>query len=350
MSKTVKIGFVGVGNMGQCAHLRNYASLEGCEVVALTEPRPQLAQRVAHKYGVPRIYANAEEMMAREELDGLVAPQPFQRHGELVAPLYRFGLPILTEKPLAHSVEIAERMLSELKAGGSWHMVAYHKRCDPATVYAKAEIERLKTSGELGKLRYIRVVMPSGDWIANGFYDLLTSDEPLPPPAWDAAPADMDAATFRQYGAFVNYYIHQVNLIRHLLGEDYRVTYAEPSGVMLALQSESGVAGTLEMTPYASTLDWGESALVAFERGYVKIELPAPLALNRPGRVEIFRDPGGGKTPETIVPQLPWDHAMRVQARNFVGAIRGDNKPACEAPEALQDLQIARDYIRLLNA
>ena len=336
--------------MGQCAHLRNYASLPGCEVVALTEPRPDLARRVAQKYAVPRVYNDVEAMLAAEELDGLVAPQPFGRHGQLVAPLYRFGLPILTEKPLAHSVEIGEQMLAELRAGGSWHMVGYHKRCDPATVYAKAEIDRLKSSGELGALRYIRVLMPSGDWIANGFYDLLTSDEPLPPGAWDAAPPDMDAETFRRYSDFVNFYIHQVNLIRHLLGEPYRVTYAEPSGVLMALQSAGGVAGTLEMTPYSSTLDWQESALVAFERGYVKLELPAPVAINRPGRVEIFRDPGGGKTPETLVPQFPWDHAMRGQAQNFVGAIRGDNKPACEAPEALQDLQIARDYIRLLKA
>jgi hypothetical protein len=42
-----------------------------------------------------------------------------------------------------------------------------------------------------------------------------------------------------------------------------------------------------------------------FEQGYVKLDLPAPLAMNRPGRVEIFKDPGNGKTPETMVPTLP---------------------------------------------
>ena len=81
--------------------------------------------------------------------------------------------------------------------------------------------------------------------------------------------------------------------MRHLLGEPYHVTYADPSGVLLAGQSESGVAGAIEMSPYRTTIDWQESALVCFEHGYVKLELPAPLACNRPGRVEIFRDPGG---------------------------------------------------------
>lgn len=39
----------------------------------------------------------------------------------------------------------------------------------------------------------------------------------------------MDEATFRAYTDFVNYYIHQVNLLRFFLGENYRVTYAEPT-------------------------------------------------------------------------------------------------------------------------
>jgi hypothetical protein len=101
------------------------------------------------------------------------------------------------------------------------------------------------------------------------------------------------------------------------------------------------------MSPYHTTLDWHESALVAFERGYVKLELPAPLTLNRAGRVEVRRDPGQGATPETIVPSLPAIHAMRQQAMNFVRAIKGQGRPPCEAAEALQDLEVAREYLRL---
>jgi len=145
----------------------------------------------------------------------------------------------------------------------------------------------------------------------------------------------------------VNYYIHQVNLLRHLLGEPYKVTYADPSGVVLVAQSDSGVAGTIEMSPYRTTVEWQESALVAFEKGYVKLELPAPLASNRPGRVEILRDPGDGKTPEVSSPQLPWVHAMRQQAINFVAAVKGERKPMCTVQEAMEDLKVARQYLKL---
>jgi len=337
-----RIGFVGVGNMGQAAHLRNYATLPECEVVAISELRPELGAAVARKWNVPNVYASAEEMLDKERLDGIVAAQPFTHHGQIITPLYRSGLPVLTEKPLAGSVEVGEKMLTALAAGGSWHMVGYHKRSDPATMAAKAEIDRLKSSGELGRLKYIRLLMPSGDWIANGFVDNVHTDEPGP-----SLPPDTPAGGDDAYVGFVNYYIHQINLMRHLLGEPYQVTYADPSGVLLAGRSESGIACVLEMTPYQTAWDWQESALTCFERGYVKLGLPAPLALNRPGRVEIFADAGDGRPPTTTVPQLPWVHAMRQQASNFVAAIKGEMPPMCDAQEALGDLKVARQYINL---
>jgi len=343
----IRIGFVGVGNMGQAAHLRNYAALPECSVVAIAEVRPLLAQQVAQRYGVSRVYRSAAEMLAHEQLDGIVAPQQFTQHGLVIPPLYAAGIPVLTEKPLAASVAVGERMLAALREGGSWHMVGYHKRSDPATIYARQEIARLRDSGELGALRYVRIIMPAGDWIAGGFDDLIRSDEPVPPPDADPPAADMDEATYKEYVSFVNYYIHQVNLMRYLLGEPYSVTYADPSGVLLAVQSDSGVAGVIEMSPYGTSLGWQEAALVAFEHGYVKLELPAPLAQHVPGRVEILRDPGQGRPPETIVPVLPPVHAMRQQAMNFIAAIKGERTPPCEAAEALEDLRVAHTYLRL---
>ena len=81
----------------------------------------------------------------------------------------------------------------------------------------------------------------------------------------------------------------------------------------------------------------------------MRIDLPAPLASNRPGRVEIFRDPGRGAMPQTLAPQFPSIHAMRQQAMNFVKAVRGEAAPPCQAEEALEDLRVARAYVRLLT-
>ena len=74
MAEKIRIGFVGVGAMGQCAHLRNYATLGDCEVVAIAEVRPELGQRVAQKYLVSKVYTDVSEMLSKEKLDGIVAP------------------------------------------------------------------------------------------------------------------------------------------------------------------------------------------------------------------------------------------------------------------------------------
>ncbi|MDR0902238.1 MAG: Gfo/Idh/MocA family oxidoreductase [Opitutaceae bacterium] len=347
----VRIGFVGAGGMGQMAHLRNYTSpelAEECEVVALAEIKPALAQKVAARHGIPKVYASHKEMLASEQLDGIVAAQPFERHGILLPELARAGAPLFCEKPVANSIAAAGRVVRALERHHTWLMVGYHKRSDPATIYARRVVEELKQSGEIGKLRYVRITIPAGDWLAGGFNDLIRTDDQ--PASLDAAPApaDMDGPTARDYNAFVNYHIHQVNLLRHLLGEDYTVSYADPSRILLAAHTRSGVPGAIEMSPYAMDTDWHETALIAFDRGYIKLRLPAPLAYNRAGTVEIYKSPAGG-APGLTVPTLPWVHAMRNQALNFIKAIRGEAPAPCLAREALEDLKIAREYIRLLR-
>ncbi|MHB0999116.1 MAG: Gfo/Idh/MocA family protein [Armatimonadota bacterium] len=341
----VRVGFVGVGGMGQCAHLRNYVTVPDCEVAAISEIREKQGKMVAARYGIPKVYTDYNEMIAKENLDCLVASQPFTRHGILIPELLKYGLPVFTEKPLAGSIEMGEKVVQAVKDNNTWMMIGYHKRSDPASMYAKAEIDRLKASGELGPMKYVRITMPVGDWVANGFLDMIVSDDPIASLEFEPAASDMDKETFEQYVSFVNYYIHQVNLMRYFLGEDYKVTFADKSGVLLTTESDSGVTGVIEMNPYQTSIDWQESALVAFANGYIRVDLPAPLASNRPGKVEMLRDPG--TNPQTIIPHLPWIHAMRQQAMNFVAAVKGERPTMCTAEDALKDLLVAREYIRL---
>ena len=103
--------------------------------------------------------------------------------------------------------------------------------------------------------------------------------------------------------------------------------------------------GGFRVVPSSNAVDI--DSLVAFQKGFLRLELPAPLAAHRAGRVEMYRDPGGGAMPEVRVPQLPWVHAMRQQAINFVRALKGEIPPMCDSAEALEDLKVAREYIRL---
>ena len=345
--KRARVGVVGTGSMGQMAHLRNYVILPECEVVAVAELRRNTGQAVARRYGIPQWYPSAAEMLANEALDAIVASQPFTRHGIMLGELLEAGVPVFTEKPLAASVSTGRRIVELVKQSDTFVMLGYHKRSDPATMYAKARIEELTASGALGRMTYVRVLMPAGDWIAGGFEGMIVEqDDPL---SLDTDPPDpdLDDSGRDRYISFVNYYIHQVNLLRHLIGASYKPVFADKAGVLLVAEADNGVTGTIEMSPYRTTIDWQEEVLVCFERGWLRIELPAPVVLNRPGRVTVYSD--AGATPMREQPTLPWTHAMKQQARNFLAAVRGERPPMTGVEEGLEDLQVAADYLRLFE-
>jgi predicted dehydrogenase len=344
----LKIGFVGTGSMGQCAHLINYANLRNeCEVVAVAEPRPKLAQLVAQRYGVPNVYKDHTELLAHGGVDAIVAAQPFRRHSLIIPDILRARIPVFTEKPVTMTVEAAEPLVKLGEELGVLHVIGNQKRSDPGIEYAKALIDEWKASGEMGPMKYIRATMPRGDWRAGADLPLMT-DEPNPRDELEPFPTEFNDYWGKQYNSFVNYYIHQLNYIRFLLGEECHVTYADRGGVLLVMETANNVTATLEMEPYRTSVEWHESVIVAFEHGYVKIDLPAPLARATAGKVTVMRD--NGKEMSYSQPILPNLDSMRKQAMNFLAAVRGERPPVCSAKEALEDLKLSMQYIRKMTA
>jgi len=345
----VRIGFIGVGSMGQMAHLRNFVTNNDCEVVALAELREKTGKLVAQRYGVPNVYTDHLKMLEKESLDGVAVIQHFSHHAAILPDVYKRAKNVFTEKPLAVAVSAGAALAKAAGAAGCRHMVGYHKRSDPASVYAKQTVDEWRRSGRMGKLRYIRmlVTMPEPDWGCSGFIGLLDGGDPRPALKGEPPLAGMSEDARREYLNIVNNYIHQINLMHWFLGESYHVSYADPTGIVMAVISDSGVPGVFELEPYRTTVEWEEFILIAFEKGYIKLSLPSPMAINRAGTVEIYEDPEKGKTPQRIFPTMPWIGAMRQQAINFVQVCQGQMTPPCDVNEAVKDLHVVQDYIQL---
>ncbi len=143
-------------------------------------------------------------------------------------------------------------------------MVDYHKRSDPATEYAKKVIDDWKTSGEFGKMRLLRISMPPGNWVG-GAPRPIGTDEAYPQLTLENPPEYFPGQLGKDYVAFVNYYIHQVNYMHFIMDEPLHVQYVEPSGVMLVASGASGIPAILEMAAYETRYDWQESIFASFE-------------------------------------------------------------------------------------
>ncbi len=343
----VKLAFIGVGYMGQNAHLVNFARNPECEVVAIVDAKTQQARLVAEAYGVKKVFSSIKELMDTTEVDGFVASQPYRSHRSLLPELFAYKKPVFTEKPIALSAEAGQELVDLAEKNGVVHMVGYHKRSDPAMEFAIEKINEFKESGKLGAMTYIRSTMPAGDWVS-GAPTIIRTDEPFPEVVKEGDVGYYADDSYNKfYDKFVNYYIHQVNAIRYLLSENYSVTYAEKSNTLLVCTSESGITCTLEMSPYTTSIDWFESYLVCFEHGYVLIELPAPLASQRCGKVTVFEDVDN--KPITWSPTLPNLHAMKNQANNFIEVVKGTRKPPADGRTAVLDLLSAKEYVSLVS-
>lgn len=349
MANTVRIGFIGAGFMGQLAHIRSYALLrDHCELVALAEPRARTAELVAARYGIGRVYSDYHELVDAEQLDAIVAVQKYTHHATLLPQLYPRVRHLFTEKPLALGAARGDELVKAAEAAGCTHMLGYQRRSDPATREAKRVVDGWKESGEMGRLRYLRICYSDGDWIANAGRALIdVGEEPPPFPAEGPPPEfaeDDDAAWALAQG--VDQLVHPLNLLRHFLAERYRLVFAHASGRLLAFESDSGIPMTIEVSPYRLTGAFDEELLVAFDRGYVRLR-PAPsLALNRAGTVDVFRDESYESLPEQAAPQLPWVDPQQAQAADFLRVCRGESEPPTDAREAAQDLHLVADIVR----
>jgi len=342
MSKKVKLGFIGVGHMGQLAHLHNYVQLtELCEVTTLCDVKINQAKTLATRFGIPKATADYRELLADPEIDAVACIQYFENHVNLVPDVLRAGKHVMTEKPLCVFPENGDMLANVAKETGKIHMVGNHKRSDPATERAMEVINKWKATGEMGKMNYIRLSMPPGNWRKDCDMPFMTNEPPGPVPP-EPGPEGMDAATRNKMIWFVNYYIHQVNLMRHLLGEDYKLTCADKH--FFTARSESGVNCVLELEPFNTSIDWQEHALVCFERGWVRIDLAAPLAPIS-GTLTVYEDKG--KDSVAASPVMPNVSAMRNQAKNFLLAVKGERPAPCVSSEAVKDLYIAADYIKM---
>ncbi|MDS0276643.1 Gfo/Idh/MocA family oxidoreductase [Halomicroarcula sp. S1AR25-4] len=122
---TVQLGFVGLGNIAQlhCDRLQD-AGL-GDVVAAGMDVDPDARQSFAEKYDAT-VYEDTDELYA--SVDAVLVTTPNKFHEEYVVGALEAGLDVLVEKPLAHSLESAERIAAAAADAPGFCMVGFHNR------------------------------------------------------------------------------------------------------------------------------------------------------------------------------------------------------------------------------
>ena len=127
----IKVGVIGVGALGR-HHARLYAADPGAQVVGIFDVQKESAEKVGAEFNL-KVF-NSWESLA-EECDALSVAVPANWHGTTVLPLLAMKKHVLVEKPIAATVEEAEKMVAAAKENGVILGVGHVERFNPAMTF-----------------------------------------------------------------------------------------------------------------------------------------------------------------------------------------------------------------------
>ncbi len=104
----LRLGVVGTGSMGR-HHVRILAALPEAELVGIYDQRPEVAAELAAEHGT-HSFSSLEELAA--QVDAAVLAVPTYAHAQIGCELLAEGVHLLIEKPIAATLEEADRLLA----------------------------------------------------------------------------------------------------------------------------------------------------------------------------------------------------------------------------------------------
>ena len=285
-----RIGVIGYGDVS-VVHVGAIEAIDGLELVGIADTDPAARARAEAATGLPT-FASAEELIEALGPDAVHVTTPHDQHvGPSLAALER-GVHVLQEKPLAHTLEEATRLVESLGSasapradGGSGApkiAICFQNRYNRAS----QELLRLLEGGELGE---VRGAWASVVWSRSAEYYAAKPWRGR----WENAGG----------GLLINQAIHTLDLVQWLLGPVERteglVSQKKFAGVVevedtadLLLHHASGVTTTFYATLTAPVARPVELE-VETEHAYLEVRSGRGGGLTvrwKDGRVDTFSD------------------------------------------------------------
>lgn len=352
----VRLGYVGCGFMAQKVHLPNFASLPNCSLAAIAEVRTALGEKVAARFGVPKLYRSHEDLLHNPDIDAIAVSATYVIQAEVARQAAALGKRVFMEKPMAVSVRQAQTLLDACASGGGRIMVGYMKRYDAGNELVHETVAGWRQSGDMGRIIYLRAHGFCGDWIAglDTPVDTVPEAKPEPPPD-EYLPDWLPREHTNRYLAYLQQYTHNINLIRYILdaGDNVRVRAVDLDSdgyTGTVTLDAAGVRAVLE-SGSLKFYRWDEHTQVYFERGWVHTWAPPLLQRNAVAEVEIYRnDLAAGSAAHTItrpVAEPRWTWSYKREAEHFIRQVQTGEPFRSPAEDTLTDVRLFEDIYRM---
>jgi predicted dehydrogenase len=138
--KKLRVGLVGGGGAAYW-HIFSMRKIGNVELAAICDSNEALARRAAKAFRVKGAYADLSEMLAKEELDVVDICAPPQTHLTLAIQAMGAGCHVLTEKPMALSLEEVDEMIAAARDNQVQLCVVHNELFLPVVMKARAMVD-----------------------------------------------------------------------------------------------------------------------------------------------------------------------------------------------------------------
>ena len=134
MADKLRVGVIGAGRWSRTAHLPGFARSPLSELVAICDLDRELAEARQREFDIPDLYTDAEELLARDDID-VVDVCTRGDHQDLVFATLEAGKHCLVEKPVCHDYRDVWRAHELARSKGLKTKVGLTFRYAPAVMY-----------------------------------------------------------------------------------------------------------------------------------------------------------------------------------------------------------------------
>jgi len=135
------LGIIGCGWAARDLYEPAFRFLKNGRVVAVMDINESKAKFLKELYGVPRYYTDLDDMLRDKEVEAVVVLTPPHHHLEPVVKSAEAGKHVYCEKPMAPTVQEADRMIEACRRNRVKFMIAFMKRFNKSFRFVKKLID-----------------------------------------------------------------------------------------------------------------------------------------------------------------------------------------------------------------
>jgi predicted dehydrogenase len=160
--RRLTVALAGAGYISQF-HLAGWEAAPNVDVVAVCDPVVDRAQARAKAFGVPRVYADFNEMLETERLDAVDIATSVATHAPLTRIAARHGVHVMVQKPMTPTVAEGEVLVRDV---GDRVRVMVHENFRFRPHYVA--VGQWLAAGRIGEVRQARLTVRSSGLAPTG--------------------------------------------------------------------------------------------------------------------------------------------------------------------------------------